>query len=133
MDAKTDLLADDLIDEVVQLGLDRAKCRRVPPAVLKALMDLEWTETMLAEYLEVSVALVSHWITGRCRMKAKYWPALLNLLEDMIDAYEFEIDRLREQGQWGESAAYYMRYRLSYAKGVLTRYRNRGKVKLKVA
>ena len=115
---------DDLIGNTIEHGLDCAQERYRKPPVLTSLLGLHWTETQIAEYLDVTPAAVSHWLTGRNRINQKNFQGLIRLLETTVQDYESEIDGLRSIGQWSAPSAHYMRYRLSDAKGCLTRYRN---------
>ena len=122
---------NDIIEEVVQLGIDRAQCRRPCPTVLRALRDLEWTEVQVARAMGLAPSTISHWYTGVHHIPQKHWDKLYLLLDATLERYDECITALRDRDQWGESAAYRMRYKLGNGRGTLTRHqRRRYKMKL---
>lgn len=112
----------NLIDRVVGRGLALAFWRFKKPSVISHLLDLHWSETMIAEHLGVSPSAVSNWLTGRNRIRDKHFQGLIQLLRDTVERYEVRINRLRKRGQWSEFEQEYMRYRIRSAKWYLTNY-----------
>ena len=114
-----------ILKAVVQGGLDKAQQRHVAPAILQALISLNWTEAAIAKYLGLTLGRVSQWSTGVTSIPLKHSGALHHLLAQTLEQYDQKITELQATGEWSLSAASWLRYRLSSGRATLTRYRRK--------
>ena len=112
-----------ILKQVVNDGLDKAQQRHVAPAILQALISLNWTEAGIAQYLGLTLGRVSQWSTGTTTVPLKHSTALYALLDKTLRLYDQKITELQEAGEWSLSAASWLRYRMANARSRLTRWR----------